>query len=919
MPADVVMGTSAPAEPPVGISVDAAAIAAQGGVDTSAMGARIRGHDWGTTPLGPMEHWPPHLRATVDLMLAHGFPMIVLWGRDLIQLYNDGYAEVLADKHPAGLGQPTATCWPEVWHINGPIYNRVWQGETITYEDKLYPLARRGPLEDAWFTITYSPIRDASGRIDGVLVTMFETTAAHLARREQERAEAELREAGLRARTLVEGMSQAVWETDPDGMVVADSPSWRSYTGQRLDQWRGTGWLQAVHPEDREHVRECWFRGIRERRDIDEEFRLWHAGSNSHRWTNVRATPMTAPDGTVSKWVGMNIDINDRRCAEAAQRESEERLALAIKLLPVGFGILNREGEVVMANDRMRGYLPTGRAPSRDKETMQRWRTWADDGTPIAPTDFPGARALRGETVVPGMEFLYTTDDGDECWTRVAAAPLLDDEGQVTAVFSIIVDIDALKRTAETLRANEERFRQFAAASSDALWIRNADTFSAEYLSAAFDDMHGIGADAALGALRNWAAMVVPDDRNQVLEHLRQIAAGKRHVQEYRIQRRDNGGFRWIRDTAFPLYDAQGRVSRIAGIATDVTQTRRSMEHQSVLLAELQHRVRNIMAMTHSITARTKRTARDVDDYAKLLSGRLMSLARTQALLTRAANVGVSMRTLIHEELAAQALDCTQFELDGPDIVVPPKAAEVLSLAVHELSTNALKHGALGCPEGVIKVQWALQPGEPDPMLTLAWNESHPARPSWAPPKRRGFGSALVEDRVPYELNGTGRITYRPDGVDAWIAFPMRARDSILETDAPQHPGVAGGSIDLSGDVRLDGQRVLVLDDDFYLAQDTAGALRSAGATVVGPFSDSAEAVAAASAAGLTAAVVDINLGAGPDYRAMDALRSRGTPFILLTGYDQAAVAPEHADAPRLQKPTTPRQVVLALARLVGG
>ncbi len=143
------------------------------------MAARIARHDWSGTPLGAIEQWPPHLRATVDLMLAHGFPMIVLWGEQLVQLYNDGYAEILADKHPGGLGQPTRECWPEVWHINGPIYQRVWQGETITYEDKLYPLARRGRLEDVWFTITYSPIRGEDGCINGVLVTMFETTAAH--------------------------------------------------------------------------------------------------------------------------------------------------------------------------------------------------------------------------------------------------------------------------------------------------------------------------------------------------------------------------------------------------------------------------------------------------------------------------------------------------------------------------------------------------------------------------------------------------------------------------------------------------------------------------------------------------------------------------------------------------------------------
>ena len=254
------------------------------------MAARIARHDWSSTPLGACEQWPPHLRATVDLMLAHGFPMIVLWGEQLVQLYNDGYAEILADKHPGGLGQPTRECWPEVWHINGPLYTRVWQGETLTFEDKLYPLVRRGRLEDIWFTITYSPIRGEEGRINGVLVTMFETTAAHL----------------------------------------------------------------ALAAREREELR---------------------------------------------------------------RRESERRLELAFRMLPVGLCIVDLQGRMLLSNDQMRAYLPTGKVPSRDADNQHRWHGCHPDGTPIAPDDFAIARAMRGETVVPGLEFQYLHDDGRARWT----------------------------------------------------------------------------------------------------------------------------------------------------------------------------------------------------------------------------------------------------------------------------------------------------------------------------------------------------------------------------------------------------------------------------------------------------------------------------------------------------------------------
>lgn len=170
------------------------------------MGALIRAYDWAARPLGPSEAWSLSLTTTVDICLGSAFPMIVLWGPDLVQVYNDGYRALMGVKHPAGLGQATRACWPEVWPINEPIYAQVWAGDTLTFEDKLYPITRHGDPEDAWFTLCYSPLRDEASAIAGILVTVFETTdrvlARHAEARAEVRAEAELRraEAALRLR-----------------------------------------------------------------------------------------------------------------------------------------------------------------------------------------------------------------------------------------------------------------------------------------------------------------------------------------------------------------------------------------------------------------------------------------------------------------------------------------------------------------------------------------------------------------------------------------------------------------------------------------------------------------------------------------------------------------------------------------------
>lgn len=132
------------------------------------MRALCRALDWGTTPLGPVAHWPPSLRTAAGLVFGAAFPMLLLWGPDLVQLYNDGYREVMGAKHPGGLGQATRECWPEVWHINAPIYARVRAGETVWHEEARYPLLRHGPDAPRPTTCTSrsrsAPCRTTPGR-----------------------------------------------------------------------------------------------------------------------------------------------------------------------------------------------------------------------------------------------------------------------------------------------------------------------------------------------------------------------------------------------------------------------------------------------------------------------------------------------------------------------------------------------------------------------------------------------------------------------------------------------------------------------------------------------------------------------------------------------------------------------------------
>jgi PAS domain S-box-containing protein len=195
--------------------------------------ALYRDTDWAATPLGPVESWPAALRVAVGNVLRSSFPGILLWGPDLIQLYNQGYVPFMGVKHPWGLGIPNRVCWPEVWAFNEPLFARVLQGETIELHDQLYQLRRNGPdapPDDVYITFSFSPAVDEEGTVRGVLITLFDSTDQVLGRRSQ----AALAESEARFRTVLEQAPVAVAVMEgPEHVYTLVSP--------RYDETPGAG------------------------------------------------------------------------------------------------------------------------------------------------------------------------------------------------------------------------------------------------------------------------------------------------------------------------------------------------------------------------------------------------------------------------------------------------------------------------------------------------------------------------------------------------------------------------------------------------------------------------------------------------------------------------------------------------------
>ena len=408
-------------------------------------------------------------------------------------------------------------------------------------------------------------------------------------------------------------------------------------------------------------------------------------------------------------------------------------------------------------------------------------RGWLEHYIPVE--DREGVRVVIDRAIetrsIFELEHRVVREDGSVGWTHSRAIPILDGDGGIADWFGSAEDVTLQHRAQDALRESEDRMRVLVEGVPQLVWRSD----SRGHLTWSSPQWHRYTGLSELESRDSgWMRAVHPDDRGQFANAWYEGANAHFFEVECRIRNLDQPDYHWFRGRATPILDAQGRVAEWLGTFTDVNDLRTLQGRQEVLLAELQHRVRNIMAVIRSVAARTAENSADVTDYAVRLKGRLEAFARTQVLLTREAGAGVDLRTMVQDELVTQTAEAGQVDIDGPEVRLSAKATEVLTLAVHELATNAVKYGALSTAAGKVQVRWALDHAGRDSLLTFRWKESGVAI-SGTTPRRKGFGTELVERRVPYELSGSGQLDVLPDGVQAVISFPLRRGDSILQTD----------------------------------------------------------------------------------------------------------------------------------------
>jgi len=379
----------------------------------------------------------------------------------------------------------------------------------------------------------------------------------------------------------------------------------------------------------------------------------------------------------------------------------------------------------------------------------------------------------------------------------------------------------------------------------------------------------------------------------------------------------------WTRgdlDAAFDL-----RVSLLHVVLRRINEAaqerKRAAERDALLMLELDHRVKNTIANIQALVLRTSRSAESLTEFVQGLDGRIRSMAKSHSLLSQSRWEGVSIDRLLREELDAYSHGHMKLELSGVNVTLTPKSALSLSLAIHELATNAAKFGAFSRPLGRVIVRWMLTA---DGGLDLSWREV--GGPSVMPPTHVGFGTTLIERALAMETGGRATLHYHSTGVVCNVFLPSSSVLLQSTEESCEPPGEPIGMPDDPGAKRKP-YRILVAEDAFLLVTLLQDLFDSLGWEMIGPATRLVDALQFARDEIFDAALLDVNLDGTMSWEVARVLEERGIPFVFGTGYSVSAILPEHfAGIPVIAKPyqlselqQVIERVIVANPRISGG
>jgi PAS domain S-box-containing protein len=479
--------------------------------------------------------------------------------------------------------------------------------------------------------------------------------------------------------------------------------------------------------------------------------------------------------GRPSTWRGQKVriglarDLTERKRREAALRESEAHFAAIFHQSAAGLSEVDLTGRFLRVNDRfceISGYT---------REELLSGRRMQDI---THPDDLPENIRLFQHAIESGEPFeiekRYIRPDGSEVWVSNTVTLIHDAAGRPQTIASVSIDLTARREAEAALRQSESQLRLALDAGRMAVWENDTRTNSVrtspelnrllgfpEDASPTIEEIRARYAPGAQDRLRAAAAAALERGENYAEEELEIIwPDGSRHWLLLRADMEVTPG-------------AEGAVYiKATGVAFDITERKQWEERQRLLINELNHRVKNTLATVQSIALQSIRhTSTATGPDVTAFQDRLFALARAHDILTRDNWEGAELRDIVGEVIEPYCRQSSgRCHIDGPRVRLTPSMALALSMAVHELATNAAKYGALSVPEGQVSISWSVMPGRPR-QLTLCWQER--GGPPVALPERRGFGTRLIERSLAQELAGDVSLAYIPTGVVCTVKAPL--------------------------------------------------------------------------------------------------------------------------------------------------
>jgi len=459
----------------------------------------------------------------------------------------------------------------------------------------------------------------------------------------------------------------------------------------------------------------------------------------------------------------------------------------------------------------------------------------------------------------------------------------------------------------ESLRRSEERYRAFVTATSDIVYRMSPDWSVMRYLEGK-DSLRDTDVPN-----KTWLETYIdPDDQPQVLSAIDEAIRTKTPFEfEHQVKQID-GTLGWVHSRAVPVLDDHGEIAEWFGSARDVSERRRHDETQRLLVSELSHRVKNMLAVVQAIAQQTLQRAKNPAEFAASFGGRIQSLSSMHGLLSQSGWQHADFLEILRDQLAAH--EASRVVASGPPVQLEPQVALHVALMLHELGTNSVKYGALSKPEGTVNVSWSVNDGK----LRMEWRER--GGPPVKSPFKRGFGTTLIEQTAKSEGGGS-RMVAEADGLRWEIALPLNTEKTVVleERGRSTTSSIPGPrSVRQSAPVEpLKGKRFLIVEDEPLIALDIVAGLEGVGANVQGPVGSVKDALRAVEEGSFDGVLLDANLRGEAVDEVAAALTRRNIPFVFVTGYGRHALPESFARSMVLTKPFTQEQLLQAASQLV--